>query len=84
MFFQALALKRKQRIQERVMNKHIGSNFDDFLNAECLQEEVTATAVKRVIVWQIAQVMKHPGSDALPATHATPRSGGFASLCRWL
>jgi antitoxin HicB len=40
------------------MNKHIGSNFDDFLSEEGMREEVTAAAVKRVIAWQFAQAMK--------------------------
>lgn len=40
------------------MSKHIGSNFDDFLDAEAIREEVTAAAVKRVIAWQIGQAMK--------------------------
>ncbi len=39
-------------------NKHIGSNFDDFLAEEALLEDTTATAMKRVIAWQIAQEMK--------------------------
>ncbi len=39
-------------------NKHIGSNFDDFLAEEALLEDVTATAMKRVIAWQIEQEMK--------------------------
>ena len=38
--------------------KHVGSNFDDFLASEAMLEEATATAVKRVIVWQIEQEMK--------------------------
>ena len=40
------------------MNKHIGSNFDDFLDEEGMREEVTAAAIKRVISWQLAQAMK--------------------------
>ncbi|WP_313080456.1 Fis family transcriptional regulator [Pulveribacter sp.] len=40
------------------MNKHIGSNFDDFLEEEGMREEATAAAVKRVIAWQFAQAMK--------------------------
>ena len=40
------------------MSKHIGSNFDDFLEEEGMREEATAAAVKRVIAWQIAQAMK--------------------------
>ncbi|GAB2908089.1 XRE family transcriptional regulator [Paraburkholderia jirisanensis] len=39
-------------------NRHIGSNFDDFLAEEKVLEEVTAVAIKRVIAWQIAQEMK--------------------------
>jgi antitoxin HicB len=39
-------------------NKHIGSNFDDFLKEEGLLEEASATATKRVIAYQIGQLMK--------------------------
>lgn len=39
-------------------NPHIGSSFDDFLAEEALLEEATATAMKRVIAWQIEQEMK--------------------------
>ena len=39
-------------------NPHRGSSFDDFLKEEGLLEEVTATAMKRVLAWQIAQAMK--------------------------
>ncbi|MCC6261429.1 MAG: XRE family transcriptional regulator [Anaerolineales bacterium] len=39
-------------------NKHIGSNFDDFLREENIYEEVNAAAVKRVIAYQIAKEMK--------------------------
>ncbi len=40
------------------MNQHIGSDFDDFLAAEGLEQEVSAAALKRVIAWQIEQAMK--------------------------
>lgn len=40
------------------MNKHIGSNFDNFLSDDGLIEEVSAAALKRVIAWQLAQAMK--------------------------
>ncbi|WP_313489049.1 Fis family transcriptional regulator [Stutzerimonas nitrititolerans] len=40
------------------MNKHIGSDFDDFLREEDIAEEVTAAALKRVIAWQFAEIMK--------------------------
>ena len=38
--------------------KHIGSNFDDFLSEEAILDEVTAVAVERVIAWQIEQGME--------------------------
>lgn len=37
--------------------KHIGSNFDDFLEEEGLLEETTAAAVKRYIAYQLSQKM---------------------------
>ena len=39
-------------------NPHRGSSFDDFLKEEGIFEEVTATAMKRVLAWQISQLMK--------------------------
>ena len=39
-------------------NPHHGSKFEDFLEEAGLLEEVTATAMKRVLAWQIAQLMK--------------------------
>lgn len=39
-------------------NKHIGSDFDDFLKEEGIYEECAAEAVKRVIAFQIAEEMK--------------------------
>jgi predicted DNA-binding protein (UPF0251 family) len=38
-------------------NAHIGSNFDDFLQEEGILAEAEATAVKRVITYQIEQEM---------------------------
>lgn len=40
------------------MNKHIGSDFDDFLAEQGLREEVSAAALKKVITWQIQEAMK--------------------------
>ncbi len=37
---------------------YIGSNFDDFLEEEGLFAEVEATAIKRVIAFQIDEFMK--------------------------
>jgi len=39
-------------------NPHQGSKFEDYLAEAGLLEEVTATAMKRVLAWQIAQAMK--------------------------
>ncbi len=40
------------------MNRHIGSNFDDFLEEEGLLAEAEAVAAKRVIAFQIKRLMK--------------------------
>jgi len=40
------------------MNKHIGSDFDDFLEEEDLLAETEAIAIKRVIAYQVAELMK--------------------------
>ena len=42
----------------RLNQKHLGSQFDDFLREEKLLEAAEAVAVKRVIAFQIAQQMK--------------------------
>lgn len=39
------------------MNKHIGSSFDDFLKEEDIYEEVSASAIKRVLAWQMENYM---------------------------
>lgn len=38
--------------------EHLGSYFDDFLEEEGLLAEVEAVALKRVIAYQIAELMK--------------------------
>ena len=38
--------------------RHIGSNFDDFLNEEGLLADAQAVAIKRVVAFQVAQMMK--------------------------
>jgi antitoxin HicB len=38
--------------------KNIGSSFDSFLREEGIYEEVTATAIKRVLARQITAAMK--------------------------
>ncbi len=36
----------------------IGPSFDDFLKQEGIYEEVTASAIKRVIAWQLETLMR--------------------------
>ena len=38
-------------------NKHIGSNFNDFLEEEGILAETDSIAVKRVIAFQVEQMM---------------------------
>ena len=56
--------------------KHIGSDFDQFLAEEGVLEHATAVAIKRVITWQIQQVMKSDGitKKALAERMKTSRS----------
>ncbi|MBD2327321.1 helix-turn-helix domain-containing protein [Alkalinema sp. FACHB-956] len=41
-----------------MMNPHMGSNFDDFLEEEGILVEVESIAWKRVIAFQITQLME--------------------------
>jgi len=41
-----------------INKKYLGSNFNDFLKKEELLEEVTLAAIKRVISYQLQQVME--------------------------
>ena len=41
-----------------MIEQHLGSNFDDFLTEEGLLAEAEAVAVKRVLAFQIEQLMK--------------------------
>ncbi|MBP9854461.1 MAG: XRE family transcriptional regulator [Candidatus Omnitrophica bacterium] len=39
-------------------NKHLGSDFDDFLKEENILEDAQAAAIKRVVAFQIQEIMK--------------------------
>ena len=39
-------------------NKHVGSNFDDFLQEEGILDEAQAAAMKKVIAFKISKIMK--------------------------
>jgi len=43
------------------MSKHIGSALDDFLDEEGLLAEAEAVAVKRVIAYQLVELMESQG-----------------------
>jgi predicted XRE-type DNA-binding protein len=57
-------------------NRHIGSNFDDFLQEEGLFAEAEAAAVKRVIAFQIEKEMaaRNLSKSALATMMKTSRS----------
>lgn len=58
------------------MSKHLGTDFDAFLAEEHLLEEVTAAALKRVVAWQISELMKaqHVSKSALAQRMQTSRT----------
>ena len=58
------------------MNKYSGSNFDVFLAEEGILEEVSAKAHKRLLVLQIADIMKETNltKTALAKKMRTSRS----------
>jgi DNA-binding phage protein len=55
---------------------HSGSSFDSFLDEEGILDESEATAVKKVIAWQLAQAMKVQGvsKKAMAERMGTSRS----------
>lgn len=57
-------------------NQHVGSDFDQFLHEEGILDESTATAIKRVIAWQIEEEMKaqHITKTAMAARMKTSRA----------
>ena len=40
------------------MNKYEGDSFDDFLKDEGIFEEVTERALKRLLIWQLGDIVK--------------------------
>jgi DNA-binding Xre family transcriptional regulator len=39
-------------------NRHVGSSFDDFLSEEGLLADAEAVAIKRILAYQVAGMMK--------------------------
>lgn len=54
----------------------IGSSFDDFLREEDTYDETTASAVKRVLAWQLEQAMakKRMSKNQMAKAMQTSRS----------
>ena len=57
-------------------NKHIGSDFDDFLKEEGIRDEVETVAIKRVITCQLQEAMKkrHMNKTTMARRMRTSRS----------
>lgn len=62
--------------------KHMGSRFDAFLEEEGIQSEAQATAIKRVLAYQIAEEMKR--KNLTKSELATRMKTSRASLDRLL
>jgi len=56
------------------MNKHIGSDFDDFLDEDGLREEAMAAAVKRVIRKEKMSALAQFAGCAIAAISAARRA----------
>jgi antitoxin HicB len=74
-FFQKECLTTYER-GDGMTSIHIGSSLDDFLEEEGILEEVIEVASKRVLVWQIEQIMneKHITKTELARRMQTSRS----------
>jgi len=61
---------------ETKINSCIGSSFDDFLKDEGIYEECEATAIKRVISWQLQNYMEscHVSKTEMAKKMGTSRS----------
>jgi ribosomal protein L34 len=51
--------KNGDRIMKKKRKGKIGSSFDAFLKEEGMYEDVEATAIKRILAWQIQKEMTH-------------------------
>jgi DNA-binding Xre family transcriptional regulator len=45
-------------MSEDVEKGRLGQSFDDFLKEDGIYEEVAETAIKRVIAWQLSEIMQ--------------------------
>jgi len=70
---------RKTFEEDRIMSKKTGgidSSFGDFLKDEGIYEETTATAIKRVLAWQLQEAMatRQMGKNQMAKEMQTSRS----------
>ena len=66
-------------------NKHIGSDFDDFLKEEGIFEEIKVTALKRIIAYLLQKEMLDKGiSHAAMAKTFANDFVMFIPLKKWL
>ena len=63
-------------------NPYIGSSLDDFLEEDGILEEVDAIAIKRVLAWQVKELMQKKGLTK--TTMAQEMNTSRASLDRFL
>jgi hypothetical protein len=64
-------LHENKQMPKRPSNPHTGSNFDDFLKADGIYEEVHATATKRVLAKQKEDVIADTGVELVRAKQET-------------
>lgn len=63
-------------------NKHLGSSFDSFLAEEGILEETHAFAMKKVLAWQLSEMMRK--QKVTKATMAKRMKTSRAALDRLL
>ena len=63
-------------------NPYIGSLLDDLLEEDGILEEVDAIAIKRILAWQVQELMQEKGSNK--TTMAQEMNTSRASLDRFL
>jgi len=56
------------------MNKHIGSNLDDFLEDEGLDAEVQAAAIARVLAWELKDYIEKKKLSKTAIAHSMETS----------
>ena len=60
---------------KRKENKHLGSNFDEFLREEGMLGDATAAAIKRMRAYQVQQEVKQRKRSKKVAARKTKTSG---------